>query len=1227
MAQTHDRADEMFEDAQAPNPALLERNLAALAMSCPEVATRIRSATPAPVRFSRAADGGLAGEVESGDRARSLGSRRRPVAEAERFAEGVDLHSAGAVVVAGFGLGHHLRALVRRTGEACIVLCFEPDLGLLRAVFEREDHTDWMLGARFALLTDAEDSAAVSNALHGLEGLASIGVKVVEHPPSRARLGPSTDQLSATMAKAVRALRTAVTTTIVHMNTTLENLTQNLGEYVAAEGIAPLQGLAAGRPAVVVSAGPSLERNVDLLARPGVRDRVVIIAVQTVLKTLLARGIRPHFVTALDHHEISRRFYEGLTAEDVEGVTLVVEPKANPAILRAWPGRVRCVADERLDLLLGDDLGDDRGSLDSGATVAHLAYFLARFLGCDPVVLIGQDLGFTDGQYYAAGAAIHTVWSPELNAFRTLEMFEWERIARSKRQLHRVTDQLGRPVYTDEQMSAYLLGFERAFSEDAAAGRTTIDATEGGVAKQHTSALPLADALTRFATVPMDPLPETPPRGSLATGHRTARLESRLRRVRQQTWELARDSRRTVSLLREMQDHHQDQKRVNALIERVNRIRDRVVDLEPAYTLVHLLNQTGGFNRMRSDRELLIEKDLPPLERQRRQIDRDIENVEWIADAADQLGRMLDGSLGVLSGNAPKADRPARRRDAASSTDTAAASHKSTPARPRSQRIEAMVTVDHALSGLGTPRDLDAPLSDGRSALAHTVERLLSCASLSGVTLLTHDASRTSDLLRAGGIDPARVRMESIPEDQLRRGMRSVHAGRLCAPTCWRGGLGGLTCYDEALRPTIMAELMDRHAIDAAVVVNGDWAMIDPSLVDAVVQRHTEAPDKHKLVFTQAPPGLAGALLARHVMETLAEGGPRLGPFASLGGLLGYVPAAPQADPIAKDACVGIDPRVRDLQHRCIPDSPARLAMLRELLDDARPGDASELATRLAALPDAVEQRATRDLPGELVLELCAASPAGRALFTPGRDTVSSTAAMPETEARALIEQLAAGRPDAMLTLAGPGDPLHHPAWPDLVRTALEAGIRCVHVRTPLVDADESTIEALLASGVDIISVDLLADSPQTYRALTGTNQFDQVRTAMERLIERRDNAHPHEGLPDTWIVPRITRCDAVYEEIEAFYDRWLMACGACVIDPLPEARPGKPIAPLPVPAVAATRLRRWALCIAADGTARAIDGHPAASNAFRDGLESVWAGLDRADAPADEARAQVLVA
>ncbi len=64
------------------------------------------------------------------------------------------------------------------------------------------------------------------------------------------------------------------------------------------------------RPAVIVSAGPSLRKNKHLLK--GLREQAAIIAVQTTLQPLLEMGVEPHFVTSLDYHEICTRFFEKL---------------------------------------------------------------------------------------------------------------------------------------------------------------------------------------------------------------------------------------------------------------------------------------------------------------------------------------------------------------------------------------------------------------------------------------------------------------------------------------------------------------------------------------------------------------------------------------------------------------------------------------------------------------------------------------------------------------------------------------------------------------------------------------------------------------------------------------------------------------------------------------------------------------------------------------------------
>ena len=614
----------------APQPAggtpsanpVLERNLTALRRTSPRTADLIAAAEPTDlVEFVDTPDGvpglvlneraaGLEFEISQGDplglglgggagsggastRGRVLASRRRPLAEAAKLADTIDVGETAGICVLGFGAGYHCRALGEKLRTAGVVVCYEPDLGLLRAVLERVDHSGWINESHFILLTNPEDAPAIGTALQGYEGMVALGVRILEHPPSRDRLGETGTQFGAAFANTMKAVRTQVVTTLVHAQTTLRNLVMNADRYAESPGVEELRGVASGRPAVVVSAGPSLARNIEVLSRPGVRDRVVIVAVQTVLKTLLAAGIQPHYVTSLDHHELSRRFYEGLTPEDVEGVTLVVEPKANPAVLEAFPGSIRCVGDQRLDELLGPILPGSHGDLTAGATVAHLSYYLARHLGCDPVILIGQDLGFTDGQYYAAGAAIHDVWAGELNPFRTLEMFEWERIARERSLLRPMTDVHGRPIYSDEQMSTYLAQFEVEFAADEARGLRTIDATEGGVRKRHTEVMTLEQAIDTLWDVGPHALPEPERPGGSAV--KRAVLD-RVRTVNADARKVAKASREAASILRKMLGAHGDHAKVNRLIDEVYAVRDRVRTLEPAYGLVQFLNQDARLN-------------------------------------------------------------------------------------------------------------------------------------------------------------------------------------------------------------------------------------------------------------------------------------------------------------------------------------------------------------------------------------------------------------------------------------------------------------------------------------------------------------------------------------------------------------------------------------------------------------------------------------------------------
>lgn len=1177
-------------DAGLPaDPAILERNLIALMARNRPLGERLGKATArCGLQFEMGADGLVSATLDG----RRLSSARRGADEAARFAETVDPAETAAACVIGFGLGHHVRGLQQRMGSRSVVVCFEPDLGLLRAVFERVDHSAWLALGRCVIATDADDAAGLSRSLEKCEALLAVGVKIVEHAPSAARIGEAGVRFGRTLGEVVRSNRTHVVTSLVHAPVTLRNMLMNAERYATCAGITALKDACPGAAAVTVAAGPSLRRNLHLLAEPGLRDRVVIIAAQTVLKPMLAAGIKPHFVTALDHHEMSARFYEGLTAADVRGVRLVVEPKANPAILDAFPGEILCTEESLLDQLIGPGLARPMGAIDPGSTVAHLSYALARHLGCDPVIMIGQDLAFTDGQYYAANAAIHDVWQGELNGERTLEMLEWERVARMRANLRKVADQRGGRVYTDEQMSTYLAQFEADFQRDTEAGLTVIDATEGGARKQYASVMTLAGALTGHAKADRPALPETAHLSRDAGTVRPA-LRAHLGLLREQADTIAHQGRLAEAALQGVLDAGDDARRADRLIRKVHAMRDIVTAQQPGFALVEFINQTGALNRFKADRLIALHDASDTAAHRRLHAERDIKNVVWIAEAAEDLSKRIAASITVLDGLRSKLTRedpPTQAVDASS-------------AEIGVSNPELFILCDPDCSGLGVRRDLAEPVWRGRNALALTLGRALRCQSVRRVRVLTPEPERTRVLIDRAGLS-GRVEVEPVDRARWRDRARAIGVARAPAADCWRGGAGQTTVFDEQLDPGIIADVMQRRGVDACAVASADAVLLDPVLVDALVERHATNPSRYQLCFSQAAPGLGAVVLGREAVDSLVTLQNAASPLATVGGLLGYLPVSPQADPISTPLCVKVDPCVRDLGRRVLADASPGRALVAAALDSLALSDEAGCSTAERTARVLAEVKAWKS-PRTLVLELCpgrlASGPFGG--WKRGGAAPHERVMLDLKAAHDLVRQHTRAREDAVLLLDGPGDPLMHPQALDVVRLADEMGAACVHLRTDLLwEGDES--DALADCGLGILSVDLLANDPKVYAGLTG---LDRHRSVLERLGAIADaRAVDATGLKAPWVLPRMTRCAATLDEVESFYDRWIMTLGAAVIDPLP-AWAEDDARPLPVPTLRQAQLGREIVRVRSDGLVCDERWRSLGVNALHDGLADAF--------------------
>lgn len=612
--------------------SVFEKNLNAISKHHPQLAEQLSVAEPASLEWSESKAGAMtAARTDLGARPVALASKYDPVKEALKLVESVDHATTACTVILGFGLGYHIDEVINKVGPRDLVIVYEPDLSQLRAVLERLDYTRW-LGQNGLILAgpDASKSMLLGR-IEKRSATPTLGTQLITHPASRQRHGEAFNDFGKLVTETLAFCRTNVATALVNASRTVSNLTNNLAQYAAGETIAELENAAKGFPAICVGAGPSLVKNLDLLSDPEVRKNVVVIGVQTTLKPMLQRGIRPDFITALDYSAICTRFYEDLP--ELPDVTLVVEPKCHPAIIAAYPGPIRVCPNKLNDKLLGE-MARPMPEIKAGTTVAHLSFYLAQLLGCDPIIFIGQDLGFSDGLYYAPGTAVHKVWEPELGAFNSIETMEWTRVVRMRGNLRRAEDVHGRPIFTDEQMSTYLGQFERDFDEAKQAGLTVIDATEGGMPKQHTQLSTLREALDEHATTPVPTLPQAE-KG--LNRERLAKLRGLLDGRIDSVKALKRVTLETSRLLKRLRENQHNPKKAGKFFEQVQKNTAKVHgELKEAFELVSSVNTVGTFRRERADRGIHHTEHADDYERQLAQIDRDLDNMDFIEQACDE---------------------------------------------------------------------------------------------------------------------------------------------------------------------------------------------------------------------------------------------------------------------------------------------------------------------------------------------------------------------------------------------------------------------------------------------------------------------------------------------------------------------------------------------------------------------------------------------------------------
>jgi hypothetical protein len=453
-------------------------------------------------------------------------------------------------------------------------------------------------------------------------------------------------------------------------------------------------------------------------------------------------------------------------------------------------------------------------------------------------------------------------------------------------------------------------------------------------------------------------------------------------------------------------------------------------------------------------------------------------------------------------------------------------------------KIAGVVQVDFARTPLGTRSRLADEIG-GQTVLRRTIDRLGRVRSLDRVFVLcpSGDVERCTRLLDGSNAVICRC---DAPEPAWQS---LVRAGRKWALDGWRGGIGGTTHFDEFVRPEVLHSLLQQQPADALLVAPPAAPLLCPELAERMIAHWRPIAADVRLVFTQAPPGVSGVLMAASLVEDLAA------KHIPLGWTLSFKPQSPRKDVIFEEACVEVPAGLRHAAARLVADTDRSFARMAALLAEHPDGGVEAVATWLAGR----EEGDVDAVPHEVEVELTTEDPYPEALLRPRGPRVGSRGPI----APAMVEGVArclARLDDGLLVLGGFGEPLRHPEFGGIlavVRRGMPADRPSLGlaVRTAGVDLDDARIDLLIDHGVDVVNVILDAWTAPLYARVQ--SPVDPAQADLARVLANleRLTARCHaRGTPLPIVVPEMTKSTLTVGELDAFYSGWIMRTGTVLI-------------------------------------------------------------------------------
>jgi hypothetical protein len=398
-------ADQTDQFVQPGQSDIFKTNMKILKKSHPYTWQMIRKTQIKPVGEVILAPNGepnLWMEDEKGNRV-SLHIPENPGAEINDVLHAINENFEGTLIITGMGLGYSPLGTVEKRSSLRHLIIFEPNTGIFLQALKSKDLSNLLSDPR-VILGIGQNLDIASILSPATKALQLETIQHIKHNPSFFLNFSLYNNLYKDINDHTSAANAEGNTFLKMGNDFFTNRLKHLNSIAHNHLFDDLKDKFKNKPAILVSAGPSLDENIHILKLA--KNKAVIIAVDSALPSLIANNIMPDFITTIDPLELIFEKVANVISQ-INNVSLICMSWASSKMTKLFPTKniFWCFGAKAIEQWMANLVGCK--TITAGATsAAHLNFLSATMMGCSPIIFIGQDCSFSQSKSHSSNMAL-----------------------------------------------------------------------------------------------------------------------------------------------------------------------------------------------------------------------------------------------------------------------------------------------------------------------------------------------------------------------------------------------------------------------------------------------------------------------------------------------------------------------------------------------------------------------------------------------------------------------------------------------------------------------------------------------------------------------------------------------------------------------------------------------------------------------------------------------------